>query len=114
MAVMYATLIVKGQKTFADVPEKIMDKVKEVLVLIVLNQQNNQQARKLSHTRKQPLYDDYITSEAVVFVYRKDTQTIGTVYLFNIYNCLTNHCHSPYGVRGLVTKKSEKRQGRKQ
>ena len=32
MAVIYATLIVKGKKTFADVPEKIKDKVKEVLI----------------------------------------------------------------------------------
>ena len=32
MAVIYATLIIKGKKTFADVPEKIKDKVKEVLI----------------------------------------------------------------------------------
>lgn len=32
MAVIYATLITKGKKTFADVPEKIKDKVKEVLI----------------------------------------------------------------------------------
>lgn len=32
MAVIYATLIVKGKKTFADVPDKIKDKVKEVLI----------------------------------------------------------------------------------
>lgn len=32
MAIIYATLIVKGKKTFADVPEKIKDKVKEVLI----------------------------------------------------------------------------------
>ena len=31
MAVVYATLIVKGKKTFADVPVKIQDQVKEVL-----------------------------------------------------------------------------------
>ena len=31
MAIMYATLIIKGKKTFADVPERIKDKVKEVL-----------------------------------------------------------------------------------
>ena len=31
-AVIYATLIIKGKKTFADVPEKIKDKVKEVLI----------------------------------------------------------------------------------
>ena len=33
MAVIYATLIIKGKKTFADVPVKIQDKVKEVLDL---------------------------------------------------------------------------------
>ena len=32
MAVIYATLVIKGKKTFADVPEKIKDKVKEVLI----------------------------------------------------------------------------------
>lgn len=32
MAVIYATLIIKGKKTFADVPEKIKDKVKVVLI----------------------------------------------------------------------------------
>ena len=32
MAVIYATLIIKGKKSFADVPEKIKDKVKEVLI----------------------------------------------------------------------------------
>lgn len=32
MAVIYATLIINGKKTFADVPEKIKDKVKEVLI----------------------------------------------------------------------------------
>lgn len=32
MAVIYATLIIKGKKTFADVPEKIKDKVKEVRI----------------------------------------------------------------------------------
>ena len=32
MAVIYATLIIKGKKTFADVPEKIKDKVKEALI----------------------------------------------------------------------------------
>lgn len=32
MAVIYATLIIKGKKTCADVPEKIKDKVKEVLI----------------------------------------------------------------------------------
>lgn len=32
MAVIYATLIIKGKKTFADVPDKIKDKVKQVLI----------------------------------------------------------------------------------
>ena len=32
MAVIYATLIVKGKKTIADVPDRIKDKVKEVLI----------------------------------------------------------------------------------
>ena len=32
MAVVYATLIVKGKKDFSDVPERIQDKVKEVLI----------------------------------------------------------------------------------
>lgn len=31
MAVVYATLIIKGKKTFADVPDKIKDQVKETL-----------------------------------------------------------------------------------
>lgn len=31
MAVVYATLIVKGKKTFADVPDKIKPQVAEVL-----------------------------------------------------------------------------------
>lgn len=32
MAVVYATLIIKGKKIFADVPDRIKDKVKEVLI----------------------------------------------------------------------------------
>lgn len=32
MAVVYATLIIKGKKTFADVPDRIKDKMKEVLI----------------------------------------------------------------------------------
>lgn len=31
MAVIYATLIVKGKKSFADVPEKVREQVKEIL-----------------------------------------------------------------------------------
>lgn len=32
MAVVYATLIIKGKKTFADVPVRIQEQVKEVLI----------------------------------------------------------------------------------
>ena len=32
MAVIYATLIVKGRKTFREVPDKIKDQVRQVLV----------------------------------------------------------------------------------
>ena len=32
MAVVYATLIIKGKNTFADVPERLKEKVKEVLI----------------------------------------------------------------------------------
>ncbi|WP_330640015.1 CD1375 family protein [Acetatifactor aquisgranensis] len=32
MAVIYATLIVKGKKSFADVPEKIREQVKGILI----------------------------------------------------------------------------------
>lgn len=32
MAVIYATLIVKGAKEFADVPDRIKDQVKQVLI----------------------------------------------------------------------------------
>ena len=32
MAVIYATLIVKGRKTFVQVPDKIKDQVRQVLV----------------------------------------------------------------------------------
>lgn len=32
MAVVYATLIIKGKKNFADVPDRIKDQVKEVLI----------------------------------------------------------------------------------
>lgn len=31
MTIIYATLIIKGKKTFADVPDKIKEKVREVL-----------------------------------------------------------------------------------
>ncbi|WP_275540602.1 CD1375 family protein [Vallitalea guaymasensis] len=32
MAVIYATLIVKGVKTFSEVPERIKDQVRQVLI----------------------------------------------------------------------------------
>lgn len=32
MAVVYATLIIKGKKNFADVPERIQDQVRQVLI----------------------------------------------------------------------------------
>jgi len=32
MAIIYATLITRGKKTFSQVPDKIKDKVKEVLI----------------------------------------------------------------------------------
>lgn len=32
MAIIYATLIVKGKKTFAQVPERIKNQVREVLI----------------------------------------------------------------------------------
>ena len=32
MAVIYATLIVKGKKSITDVPEKIREQVKEILI----------------------------------------------------------------------------------
>lgn len=32
MAVVYATLIVKGKKNFADVPDRIKEQVKQVLI----------------------------------------------------------------------------------
>lgn len=31
MAIIYATLIIKGKKTFADVPDKLKARVKDVL-----------------------------------------------------------------------------------
>ncbi len=32
MAVIYATLIIKGKKTFTQVPEKIREQVREILI----------------------------------------------------------------------------------
>ena len=34
MAVVYATLIIKGKKNFADVPDRLKDQVKEVLIAL--------------------------------------------------------------------------------
>lgn len=32
MAIIYATLIIKGKKTFAEVPDKIKEQVRQVLI----------------------------------------------------------------------------------
>lgn len=32
MAIIYATLIIKGKKTFADVPERLKPQVKQILI----------------------------------------------------------------------------------
>lgn len=32
MAVVYATLIIKGKKTFAQVPDKLKEQVREILI----------------------------------------------------------------------------------
>lgn len=32
MAIIYATLIIKGKKTFAEVPERIKEQVRQVLI----------------------------------------------------------------------------------
>ena len=34
MAVVYATLIIKGKKTFSEVPDRIKDQVREVLIAL--------------------------------------------------------------------------------
>ena len=34
MAVVYATLIVKGKKTFADVPDKLKEQVRDILTAL--------------------------------------------------------------------------------
>lgn len=34
MAVVYATLIIKGKKTFAQVPDKLKEQVKEILIAL--------------------------------------------------------------------------------
>lgn len=36
MAVVYATLIVKGKKTFAQVPDKLKEQVREILIALEL------------------------------------------------------------------------------
>lgn len=36
MAVVYATLIVKGKKTFAQVPERLKEQVREILIALEL------------------------------------------------------------------------------
>lgn len=34
MAVVYATLIIKGKKTFADVPDKLKEQVRDILTAL--------------------------------------------------------------------------------
>lgn len=34
MAVVYATLIIKGKKTFAQVPDRLKEQVKEILIAL--------------------------------------------------------------------------------
>ena len=34
LAVVYATLIIKGKKTFADVPERLKEQVREILIAL--------------------------------------------------------------------------------
>ena len=46
------------------------------MTLIALNYQSNQQTRKLSQEQKQPLYDTYMKSQAVVFMFRKDNRLL--------------------------------------
>lgn len=38
MAVIYATLIIKGKKTYAQVPERIKEQVKQVLIDLDLSE----------------------------------------------------------------------------
>ena len=49
MAVVYATLIIKGKKTFADVPARIQEQVKQVLIdLDCGNVQVNEKTRYMT------------------------------------------------------------------
>lgn len=59
MAVVYATLIVKGKKDFSDVPERIQDQVKEVLIDLDLAELAQQS--KISNANLKPLYGAYIS-----------------------------------------------------
>lgn len=53
MAVIYATLIVKGKKTFAQVPVKLQEQVRQVLIDLeceeLIGEQEN--VRSLSHKK---------------------------------------------------------------
>lgn len=64
MAMVYALLIIKGKKDFADVPERIKEQVKQVLIdLDCMNWHSKKvHTSKLSQIRKQPLYDYYMRS----------------------------------------------------
>lgn len=55
MAVVYATLIIKGKKTFADVPERLKEKVKEVLIDLDCGELAEQKNR-LGDRQKSPGY----------------------------------------------------------
>ena len=67
MAVIYATLIVKGKKNFADVPERIKEQVKEVLIDLECAELA-EQSRKYSSKRKNRLYDSYMKSQGGFFM----------------------------------------------
>ena len=73
MAVIQATLIVKGKKNFADVPERIKEQVKEVLIDLDCGELA-EQSRKCSSKRKNTLYDRYMKSCGVFFFMQKKTE----------------------------------------
>lgn len=55
MAIIYATLIIKDKKTFTEVPDRIKDKVKEVLVDLDCGELAEQKNR-LGDRQKSPGY----------------------------------------------------------
>ena len=54
MAIIYATLIVKGKKTYAQVPEKIKPQVKQVLIDLECEDLNS--AKKEKQTMHQRIH----------------------------------------------------------